>query len=81
MLNKGTEFLERITKMNIPSLLTLTACTVVVLKLLGYITISWMPILWGIGIVFIGMVIMLVLAVAFAQKNVNRFLSKRERLF
>lgn len=46
--------------MNINFMLVLTCCIVVVLKLLGYIALGWTPILWGVGIVF-GFILLIVL--------------------
>ena len=46
--------------MNIPTIVTIFACAVVLLKLLGYIALGWSPILWGIGIAY-GFMLLLIL--------------------
>lgn len=63
--------------MNIPTVLTIFACTVVLLKLLGYITLAWSVILWGVGVLFGGMFIMMLLAAIVLRRSADDFLTKR----
>lgn len=62
--------------MNINFVLVLTCCVVVVLKLLGYITLAWTPIIWGIGIVFgfqLVMVTFAMITLGLANRNLRRW--------
>lgn len=62
--------------MNIPTVLTIFACAVVLLKLLGYIALAWTPILWGIGIVFgfqLVMVTFAMITLGLANRNLRRW--------
>lgn len=64
--------------MNIPTVLTIFACIVVLLKLMGYIALAWTPILCGAGILFGGMFIMVLLAAITLKRSANNFLAKRD---
>ncbi|RTL00157.1 MAG: hypothetical protein EKK57_07870 [Proteobacteria bacterium] len=63
--------------MNIPTILTIFACTVVLLKLLGYITLAWSAIFLGVGVLFGGMFILMLLAAIVMKRSTDNFLQKR----
>lgn len=58
--------------MNIPTVLTIFACIVVLLNLLGYIALAWTTIFWGVGVLFGGMFVLMLVALAVSKQAVAR---------
>ena len=57
--------------MNVPTVVTIFTGIVVILKLLGYITLGWYPILITIGVIYGFMLLMIIFSLALLNAKAN----------